>query len=325
MAPATAGNKAAFPHVIVDFMSTTAPLELFNGVVPFVAAADAGSIRGAARELGVTPSAVTKAIQRLEARLGVRLMMRTSRRITPTVEGEAILACYRDAVARGLAAQDLALTAQRRPQGVLRASASRVLGREVLAPAMPRLLERYPRLSLQLSFTDRLVSFADENVDVVVRIGRLEDSDAKRWRLAETRWTTVASPAYLARRGAPASPEDLASHDCLRFLAPDGRPRDWAFAGRDGSTGVVRVDGPVVVDDGESLMAAAEAGAGLVQAMDFMVARPIAQGRLIEVLRTYSTRGPSISALAAPGRHGSPRVRAFVGFLEDTFQRLGAS
>lgn len=301
-----------------------APLDLFNGVVPFVTAAEAGSIRGAARLLGVTPSAVTKAIQRLEARLGVRLLMRTARSVRPTVDGEAILACLREAVARGLAAQDLASSVQRRPQGVLRVSASSVLGRRVLAPELARLFERYPHLDLRLQFTDRYVSFADENVDVVVRIGRLQDSEAKAWRLAGTRWATVASPAYVARHGAPDRPSALQEHACLRFLSPDGRPFDWTFIDDDGVQQVFRPSGPVLADDGEALVSAAEAGAGIVQAMDFMVRTAIAEGRLVEMLETRAAEGPSIWALAAPGRHRSPRVRAFVEFLKETFARLEA-
>ncbi len=294
------------------------PLDLFSGVVPFVVAAEAGSIRGAAERLGVTPSAVTKAVQRLEQRLGVRLLMRTSRSVRPTDEGETILACYRDAVTRGLAAQDFASSAQRRPQGLLRASASRTLARELIAPALPKLFDRYPGLQLQITFIDRLVRFAKENVDVAVRIGELDDLDAKRWVLASTRWVTVASPAYLARSGAPRTPADLTDHACLRFLAPDGRPRDWTYG-----DALVRVQGSLLTDDGAALVAAAEAGAGLVQAMDFMVVRAIAEGRLVEVLEPFTTAGPPIQAVAAPGRHRSPRVRAFVAFLQETFERAG--
>lgn len=298
------------------------PLDLFSGVVSFVVVAETGSIRGAAERLAITPSAVTKAVQRLEQRLGVRLLMRTSRTVRLTDEGETILECYRDAVTRGLAAQDFALSAQRRPQGLLRASASRTLARELIAPALPKLFDRYPELQLQITFIDRLVRFAKENVDVAVRIGDLDDLDAKRWVLATTRWVTVASPAYLARAKAPKCPADLTDHACLRFLAPDGRPRDWTYRASPSSTAVT---GSLVTDDGAALVAAAEAGAGLVQAMDFMVVRAIAEGRLVEVLEPFSAPGPTIQAVAAPGRHRSPRVRAFVAFLQETFERAGLS
>ncbi|MCA9554657.1 MAG: LysR family transcriptional regulator [Myxococcales bacterium] len=300
------------------------PLDLFSGVVPFVVAAECGSIRGAAEQLGVTPSAVTRAVQRLEQRLGVRLMVRSPRSVRTTDEGKTVLECYRDAVTRALAAQDFALSAQRRPQGILRASASRILGRELIAPALPQLFDRYPGLELRISFTDRVVGLVQENVDVAVRIGDLDDSDGRRWVLAGTRWVTVASPAYLARAKAPKTPRALDEHACLRFLAPDGRPRDWTYRRGDETT-VVAVRGSLVTDDGAALVAAAEAGAGLVQAMDFMVTRALQDGRLVEVLEGDSCPGPTISAVAAPGRHRSPRVRAFVTFLQETFERAGLS
>lgn len=300
------------------------PLDLFSGVVPFVVAAETGSIRGAAEKLGVTPSAVTKAVQRLEQRLGVRLLMRSSRSVRTTDEGETILACYRDAVTRSLAAQDFALSAQRRPQGLLRASASRTLGRDLIAPALPQLFDRYPELDVRITFIDRFVRFAKDNVDVAVRIGESEDLDSKRWILARTRWVTVGSPAYLARAGVPQTPEALAEHTCSRFVAPNGRPRDWTFRIR-GEPTTVQVAGTLQSDDGNALVAAAEAGVGLVQAMDFMVVRAIASGALVEVLEPYSASGPRIQALAAPGRHRSPRVRAFITFLQETFERAGMS
>jgi LysR family transcriptional regulator, regulator for bpeEF and oprC len=296
--------------------ATTPPLDLFAGVVPFVVATDRRSVRGAARELGVTPSAVSKAIAGLEARLGVTLLQRTARAIRPTPEGEAIASQYRDAVARGLAARDIALSAQHRPQGLLRVSLSRVLGRALVAPALPRFAARYPELSLRLVVTDELLGFAEHGLDVAVRIGSLDDSSAQARRLAETRWCTVASPAYLARHSAPASPGDLARHLCLRFVSPNGRARDWTFAALH-----VAVAGPLEADDGEALVAAAEAGVGIVQAMDFMVARSIAEGRLVEVLADHATTGPTIWAMTAPRRHRSPRVRAFVGFLAELFAR----
>lgn len=300
---------------------SAAPTELFQGVVPFVAVAEARSVRGAARALGITPGAVSKAVTRLEASLGVRLLDRSARAVRLTGEGEAIFAQLREAVARGLAARDLAQHAAERPRGVVRVSAPSVLGRAVLAPALPRLYDRYPELVVELGLTDRRVGFAAEDVDVAVRIGDLGASEARARRVATTRWIVVASPAYLARHGAPRAPADLAAHQCLRFRGPAGRPLAWSFAGRRGRRlAPPRLGGRLVADDGDALLAAAIAGVGLVQAIDFMVRAPVADGRLVEVLGDHVAAGPSIHVLSAPHRGSAPRVRAFVDFAADAIR-----
>jgi DNA-binding transcriptional LysR family regulator len=130
------------------------------------------------------------------------------------------------------------------------------------------------------------------------------------------RWMTVAAPEYLARHGTPASPGELAGHDCLAFMLPSGRVQEWAFVG-----GSRAVRGNLVADHGESLVAAAIAGLGIVQAHDYMVAPEVARGRLVEVLRAHATEGPRVSLLCAPGRHRAPRVRAFIDFVDETLRR----
>ncbi len=292
------------------------PLDLFQGVVPLVVAAKTGSIRGAARRLGVSASSVTKAIQRAEARLGVVLLTRSARSVRPTVEGEAIIAQFSEAVRRALAGYDLALNAQKRPQGLIKLTAPRSLARCVVAPAMPKLLQRYPALKVHMNLTDTLAPLADSGVDVALRIGPLQDSSAKARRLAQTRWVTVAAPAYLGRFGPPETPEALRNHACLRFLAPDGRPRDWQFAKH---KGLFPVDGPLVFDDAEGLIAAAKSSAGIVQAMAFMVQRELQEGTLLPLLDAWSCPGPTIWALTRTGRQRAARVRALLTFLQELF------
>lgn len=284
------------------------PTDLFAGVVPFVAVVRTGSVRGAARELGLTPSAVSKAVRKLESRLGVTLLHRTTRRVRPSPEGEVIAGYYQEAIGRAQAALDLALASQRRPKGVVRVSASRVLTR-LLASKLIGFQDRYPELEVDLRFTDRKVSFAEERVDVALRIGVLEDSAATRRRWRRTRWATVASPAYLARHGTPTSIDALDAHACLRFVAPDGRPRDWIFGARTHPVG-----GPLVSDDGGALLAAAENGLGIVQAMDFMVRDAVAAGRLVPLLEE-NDEGPTVWIVTSPGRTRTPRVRALVDYL----------
>lgn len=296
-----------------------APTDLFTGVVQFVAVAETESVRGAARQLGVTPSAISKAVAKLEASLEVRLLDRSARRVRLTSEGRAVFGQLREAVARGLAARDLALLARRRPQGLLRVSVPFVLGRHLIAPALPLLFERHPDLSVRLSLSDSFVRFSDGNADVAIRIGDPADSEAAMRRLGRTRWSTVAAPSYLARRGTPTTVSQLDAHECLRFVTPAGRARNWTFADRSGRTKTQRVRGSLVCDDGDVLVDAAIAGAGIVQAFDFMVADAIADGRLVELLPKTAAIGPRIVLLAAPGRISTPNVQAFLDFAQRLF------
>jgi DNA-binding transcriptional LysR family regulator len=195
-------------------------------------------------------------------------------------------------------------------------SAPFVLGRVLLVSALADFYERYPALLVELELTDRLVQFAEENVDVALRIGPLGDSQATVRRLARTRWVTVASPGYLGRHGTPQRPSDLSAHQCLRFLAPDGRPRDWTFTGRERQESVA---GRLVANDGEALVAAAVAGVGLVQAMGFMVRPAVSRGELVEVLAEHAAEGPSIYVLSAPGRTRAARVKAFLDLVRELF------
>ncbi|HYQ01149.1 MAG TPA: LysR family transcriptional regulator [Polyangiaceae bacterium] len=289
--------------------------DLFSGVVPFVAAAEAQSFRVAARKLGLTPSAVSKAITRLEARLGLRLLNRTARAVSLTDEGEAFLRGCQDAVQNVRSAEERVLLAHRAPRGRLTVSLPLLLGKLVVLPALKQFCERYPALSVHASLTDRVVSLADENVDAVVRVGTLANSRLSARKLRDVRWVTVAAPAYLAQRGLPRTPADLTSHNCLKFVLPNGTPQEWLFAKPGAKAGTSATPGSLFCDHGEGLIEAACAGLGLFQAHDYSIAKPLAAGRLVEVLADFSASGPPISLLVAPGKRVSPKVRAFSEFI----------
>src|SRR5262249_4050869 len=154
--------------------------------------------------------------------LGVRLLQRTSRAVSTTVEGEVFLRRCRDAVDQLLAARAAASEAQRAPRGVLRVSLPPVLARSVFLPALPQLLPRHAMLTIEAVLTDRFVRLAEENIEVAVRIGKVSDASAVARKLRRIRWMTVASPSYLARRGTPKTPGDLAGHNGLAFVLPTG-------------------------------------------------------------------------------------------------------
>jgi DNA-binding transcriptional LysR family regulator len=206
----------------------------FSGIEPFVAVAETRSFRAAAARLGVSTAAVSKAVRKLEDELGVPLLQRTTRHVSVTPEGEALLVHAREALDRLLAGLDRVARARGLAEGPLRVSVSPVLGRLVVG-ALPRLLQRHPGLVPDLSVTDRVVSLAEDEVDVAVRIGRLDDSSLIAHRLRPPRWVTVASPAYLARRGEPRAPFDLADHACLKYATLRGGVVEWTVA-RPGQT-----------------------------------------------------------------------------------------
>lgn len=202
---------------------------MFRGIVPFVAVAEEGSMRRAAVRLGVSPAAVSKAVARLEAEVGLALVARGGRRATLTREGEVFFGRCRPAVAAVEHARATLDEVRREPAGELVLSVPFV-ATGLVAPVLASLRLRHPRLSFRLRVTDEPSRLAEERVDVAVRIGALADSSLVARRLAGTRLLTVAAPSYLARRGEVSRLEDLDEHDCLVLIGPSGRPWPWVFA-----------------------------------------------------------------------------------------------
>lgn len=293
--------------------------DVFAGVLPFVLAADSRSFRAAAKALAVTPSAISKAVSKLEEELGVRLLHRTSRAVRLTREGEGFLTRCRDAVDQVRAARATIETARNAPRGVLHLSLPLPLARTV-ASALPRLLARHPALTIRTDVTDRQVNLVEENVDVAVRIGLPRAQTLSLRKLGITQWRTVASPAYLARRSIPKNPSELANHNCLKFVTSAGREVEWQFT--------VNVDpavtGNLSGNHGEALVTAAVSGLGVVQALDFMVERELARGELIEILPSFAAEGPPIVAVSTGSKQAAARVAVMLDFLVDLFRGDGS-
>lgn len=286
------------------------------GVPAFVHVAEQRSFRAAARILGITPTAVSKAVSRLEERLGTRLLHRSSRHVALTAEGEVYLRHCRAALDRLQAGEDELTRAAQVAEGTVAVSMSSVLGGPIVR-GLSRLLSRHPRISVALSFTDREVRLAEEEIDVALRIGTLPDSAMVGRRLRTPRWATVAAPSYLARVGEPRRVEELADHLCLVFARPAGGVADWQFA----DAPPFRAPAPLRMDRGDLLVEAAVAGLGVVQAFDFMVEADLREGRLVELFAERAVAGPPIHALTLAGRQEVPRVRAVLDFTEEILGR----
>ncbi|WP_374389306.1 LysR family transcriptional regulator [Brevundimonas sp.] len=281
----------------------------------FASVAQSGSFSAAGRALGLTPSAVSRTIDRIEARLGVRLMLRTTRVLTLTAEGQTYLGAARRILA-DLDDAEQSIADQGAPRGRVRVSAALAHGRMSVVPLLGAFVRLYPHILVDISLTDAVVDVAAGQADVAIRFGKLPDSPLTARRLGETGRTVVASPDYLARRGTPRVPEDLHDHDCLNFNFRRAEPV-WPFR-RDGRDYALTVSGPVEANNGETLTQLALAGVGVTRVGNFSVADAIDDGRLVPLLEDFNPgdREP-IHAVFVGGANMPARVRVFVDFLAE--------
>jgi LysR family transcriptional regulator, regulator for bpeEF and oprC len=291
-------------------------LDTFRGVVPFVAVVEERSFRRAAIRLGVSAAAVSKAISGLERSLGMILLVRGSREITLTREGEHFFEGARPALTAVTSARAMVEGARKDPAGTLSVTAPYVVA-SLLPPALTILRARHPRLSYRLMLTDRVARLGEESIDVAIRIGALPSSALIARRLRSTRLVVVASPSYLARAGTPRRPSELAGHDCIALHGPSGKPHAWQFA-----SAAIEVRPRLSLDHAPSLIDALLAGLGVAQVFDFMVEELLRAGRLVALFADEAVDGPHIYALCAPGRRATARVRAAFDAFADA---LGAT
>jgi DNA-binding transcriptional LysR family regulator len=281
----------------------------------FVRVVEEGGFSAAARTLGLTPSAVSKLIGRLEDRLGARLLHRTTRRISLTHEGVAYYQRSVRILREIEEAEDAITQLHVAPRGTLRVNAAVAFATYQIVPLMPEFLELYPEVHLELTVTDRVVDLIEEGVDVAIRIGARTDSSLISRQLAEDHRLICAAPAYLDRHGMPQTPDDLTGHNCLAWMANQGGLNDWPFVGPDGPY-TVTVSGNAEVNSGETLHEMALAGLGLARMAEFRVGADIAAGRLVPLLLDHHRADPlPIHVVYPHRRHLLPKVRTFVDFL----------
>lgn len=289
----------------------------------FVQLMRCSSLAEAARSLGVTPPAVSKRLAQLEARLGVTLLARTTRRIGLTPEGEAYLAQARRILADIEDVERQLSKSVGTPKGLVRVNATLGFGRIQLAPLVSRFCRRYPDVQVQLQLTVYPPPLTDDAFDVCVRFGEPPDARVVARKLADNRRLLCASPAYLARCGTPKTPAELARHACIGIHHSDEVYGTWRL--RQGKREhAVKIHGPLASNDGEIAVQWALDGHGIVLRAEWDVARYLRSGRLVRVLERYETPPADIYAVY-PSRHQlAGRVRTFVDFLADSFGKAAA-
>jgi LysR family transcriptional activator of dmlA len=293
-------------------MSGTSDLAFFASVVK------EGSLSAAARELDVSPPAVSKRLAQLERRLGVRLLHRTTRRIGLTAEGEAYVESARRILAEIEELEGRVSSARAAPKGLLRVNATLGFGRAYIAPVVSAFRRRYPDVEVLLHLTDRPLNLAEEAFDVGVRFGDLPDARLVARRIARNQRLLCAAPAYLERRGRPETPHDLPRHDCIVLRQNDSAYGTWRLL-RGRKAEAVKVRGPLSSNDGSVALGWALDGHGILMRSEWETADHLRAGRLARVLPEWAS--PADVFAVYPERHNlSARVRAFVDFLVDRFQ-----
>jgi DNA-binding transcriptional LysR family regulator len=283
----------------------------------FVAVMEAGSFVAAAARLGTSSGQASKLVARLEAELGARLLNRTTRAVSPTEAGQAYYDRLRPLLEE-FGALDLSIrNVAQTPKGRLRLTAPVTFGSLELTPALNDFAARFPEIELDVSFSDRVVNLVEDGFDMAVRVGRPEDSSLISRRLCDVRIVIIGAPAYLERRGEPATPDDLARHDCI--IDTNFRdPNRWPFGRSDERT--VPVRGRIRYSSAEACLRAAEAGLGLACVPAFVAGDAIRSGRVKRLLKVYEPEPFRVHALYSHSRHLAAKVRALVDFLADRYR-----
>jgi len=296
-------------------------MDNLHGILVFLRVIDAGSLSAAARSLGVSTSAVSAALARLEDRLSTRLINRTTRRLHVTDEGREFYDRCKKVVS-DLEAAELAVgRAGRVPSGMLRVGMPSALGTNWIVPQLGEFTAEFTSVSLEIICTDFVPFTIGDQMDVAIQIGELHDSSLAVKRLACSQYLLCASPRYLADRAALRDPRDLKNHHCLTYRRPrNGRLWEWRFR-LDGTVRTFSIDGVITMNSHEALVSAAATGLGIIQVPDYYAYERIRRGELVELLPDFRTEGHIISAVFAKQQPFPPKVRAFVDFIAHQFDR----
>ncbi|WP_232774707.1 LysR family transcriptional regulator [Halomonas sp. MES3-P3E] len=290
-------------------------MERLTGLIAFARAGSLGSYTAAARSLSVSPSAISKSIQRLERHFGVSLFTRTTRSLSFTAEGRDLHGRVLELLRQAEEIEQVVKSARSEPAGTLRIATSLPLGLHLITPAITDFRTRYPKVMIDLRLSDHIVGMVEEGIDLAVRIGDLADSSLLSRRLSPYRLSCYASPDYLTRFGAPEHPDELMGHETINLrYQSTGQMFRWPF--RIGGKEVEIVPpSPVIVDSSEAVIAAMTAGAGIGMAASFMAAPRVRRKELVPILPAFDVERHNIVALWPQSRRTNPAVRAFIDML----------
>jgi DNA-binding transcriptional LysR family regulator len=290
-------------------------MDQFHLMTVFVAAGEEESFAAAARRLGLSPAAITRAVSALEEQLGVKLLARTTRNVRLTEAGRRYLDDSRNILSSIAEANEAATGINASPKGNLSVTTSVLFGKAFVMPCVVRFLAAYPEVEVSAYFLDRVVNMVDEGIDVAVRIGHLPDSGLKALRVGQVRRVLCASPEYLARHGVPQHPADLLRH---AIIAASGiSPRiEWKFGAVDDPT-MVRMRPRLMVTSNDSAMDAALAGVGICRLLSYQIADELAAGRLKIILAEYEESPWPVHVLHRESKFGSSKVRNFIDLLAE--------
>ena len=293
-------------------------MQNLTDIAVFVKVVELSSFTAAADALDMSQPVVSKAVTRLEEKLGARLLNRTTRRLSLTEAGSELYARSVRALAEIENAELEVARFQTEPRGTLRVSAPMSFSILHLGPVIQNFLDRFPGVTLELSLDDRQVDLIEEGFDLAIRIGRLQDSNLIARKIAPCRQVLCASPGYIAKRGAPERPEDLLEHSCIIYSLLSA-PREWRFTGPDGEIHTVPINGALQSNNGLVNRAAAICGVGITLLPTFYLGEQLRSGELKPVLCKFKPQELAAYAVYPQRRNLMPKVRAFVDFLVATF------
>ncbi|MDQ1814618.1 LysR family transcriptional regulator [Massilia sp. CCM 9210] len=298
---------------------------LVGSIELFCAAAEYGSFTAAAKAVGVTPAAVSRSVSRLEARLGARLFVRTTRQVSLTEDGRRYFEQCRQALTQLINAERAVTGLQSMPSGVLRISVPTTYGHHRVLPLLPQFRALYPEVRVDVHVSNRNIDFVDEGYDLAIRAREPADSRFVARKLEDAELVVVAAPGYLARAGMPDSIASLARHDCINFVLPStGRPIPWLFREKGKLIEVAATGSYCLYEDILAGVTLARSGAGLFQAYRFTIEEELRNKSLVDVLSAHGGCSRPFSVMYPHGRHLSLKVRAFVDFLLEARSRAPA-
>jgi DNA-binding transcriptional LysR family regulator len=299
-------------------------VDRFDAIRTLIAAVDGGSLSAASRALGVPLPTVSRKVSELEAHLGTQMVVRTSRKLLLTAAGSAFVQASRRVLSDLEEAERAASGEYQTPRGELLITAPIMFGKLHILPLVLEFLRAYPDVNVRLVLADDVLDLVDNHVDVAARLGHLPDSGLVATRVGEVRWITLASPSYLAQRGTPEVPADLANHDCLAFEGLQTL-RSWSFGSGGDGPGPVAIRPRLAVNTADALIEAAEVGLGVVRMMSYQAATALREGRLVRLLHAYEPEAIPVHLVHTGPSLVPLKLRVFLDFAAPGLKRALAT